>query len=524
MTNAVSGKSMGHLYDEFQEKERYLRANGYKVSNCWSHELATLCDRDKTTFSERKKYYKKLQNYGAISLRDAFFGGRTNNISFLHDCASDEQIKYFDFTSLYPYVLKNNPFPYGHPRVIRRDFDITLQSYFGFVKCIVLPPKDLFIPVLPMKSDGKLVFHLCTKCFETHLQDKCQHTDNERAIIGTWPTVELTLAMEKGYKIIDIIEVYDYSRPKKNVFETYVNLWLKIKQENSGPPDWVKNDEDMEKYIQLYKEKEGIELDRESITRNEGKRSIAKTKLNSLWGKFALRKNLTKTSLITDFAEYWGLLNDEKIQVQSEYNATEDTVLLQYKYASDDDDEDFAVRNIAVAAFVTSYARVKLYRLIDQIESVRQGRVLYFDTDSVIFVEKDCDPKIETGDFLGELTDELSAYGEGAVCKRFVSLGPKNYGYEIHLPSGETKVTIKTKGIRLSTQALELINFEKMLEMANQYAQGRISDLRVPQFRIRTTTASHIVYSETIEKIYRVVSDKRRLDGVSTLPYGYCSR
>ncbi|XP_074604005.1 uncharacterized protein LOC141857411 [Brevipalpus obovatus] len=524
MLNAVSQKQMGELYRESEEKKRYLTSNGYKMVCFWSHDVENLSESSREIFDSRKKYYKKLQEKGHLVLRDAFYGGRTNNISFMHECAEDEQIRYVDFTSLYPYVLKVNMFPYGHPKVLRRDFDFTLQSYFGFVRCIVLPPRDLFIPVLPVKSDGKLVFHLCSKCCNSRQQTKCEHQDSEREILGTWTTPELLLAIDEGYQIVDIIEVYNYDRPNQNIFCDYVDTFMKIKQEKSGFPAWVHDDQDKEKYVKEYKDKEGISLDMKEICVNTGHRTMMKLLLNSLWGKFAIKNNPTKTELITDFSKYWSLLNNGKIQIQSEYSPTDDTVLLQYKFENDEDDEDFAVRNIAVAAFVTSYARIKLYKLIQEIESVRQGRVLYFDTDSVIFVEKDADPKIKTGDYLGELTDELVGYGEGAKCKRFTSAGPKNYGYEVHLPNGETKVSMKTKGIRLSAQALEMINFQKMLEMANKYAQGEKTDLQIPQFRIRSTTASHIVYSETIEKIYRVVSDKRRLDGISTLPYGYCSR
>lgn len=252
----------------------------------------------------------------------------------------------------------------------------------------------------------------------------------------------------------------------------------------------------------MYKDKEGIELIKELIKTNEGRRFLAKLMLNSLWGRFAMKPNQTKTCLITDFSDYWHILNDLLIEVQAEFNPTDQTTLLQYKYASDEDDEDFAVRNIAVAAFVTAYARVELHKLMHKIESVREGRVLYFDTDSVIFVEKETDPKIPTGDFLGELTDELSKYGPGAKCMKFTSLGPKNYAYEVQLPDGTTKVEIKAKGIRLSAQALDIINFEKMMEMANKFARGETYSLNIPQFRIKTTSASHIVYSEIIEKIY----------------------
>ncbi|XP_074604152.1 uncharacterized protein LOC141857561 [Brevipalpus obovatus] len=522
--NRVSNKCMGELLRDTKEKEEYIAALRYRVNSFWSHQLQHLSPIQQDIFEERKQYYQRLTDLGPISTRDAFFGGRTNNISFLHVCAPGEQIKYLDFTSLYPHVLNSNKFPYGHPKVIRRDFDTSLAGYFGFVKCVVLAPRDLFIPVLPLKIHNKLMFPLCYKCCKDLNKGACMHSDCDRALHGTWTTPDLKLALEMGYSVLEIVEVHHYEVKDFNIFKRYIAMFLKEKQQASGKPSWVETDEDMETYIKTYKEKEGIELDKDLIKRNEGRRFLSKLMLNSLWGRFAIRPNQTKTCLINDFSDYWNLLNDSMVQIQAECNPTEKTTLLQYRYVSDEDDEDFAVRNIAVAAFVTAYARVELYKLINRIESVREGRVLYFDTDSVIFVERDTDPRIPTGDFLGELTDELSKYGAGAKCTKFTSLGPKNYGYEVQLPDGSTKVEIKAKGIRLSAQALDIINFEKMMDMANKFSKGDNYSLSIPQFRIRSTAASHIVYSEIIEKIYRVVSDKRRLDGLSTLPYGFCLR
>ena len=54
----------------------------------------------------------------------------------------------------------------------------------------------------------------------------------------------------------------------------------------------------------------------------------------------------------------------------------------------------------------------------------------FFVSDSVIYVTRPGDiyhPKM--GSFLGEMTDELEEYGEGASITEFISGGPKNYGF-----------------------------------------------------------------------------------------------
>ena len=60
--------------------------------------------------------------------------------------------------------------------------------------------------------------------------------------------------------------------------------------------------------------------------------------------------------------------------------------------------------NIVIAAFTTAYARLKLYNLLDLL----QERVLYYDTDSVVYVHEPGKPDPPLGDYLGELTDELN--------------------------------------------------------------------------------------------------------------------
>ena len=56
--------------------------------------------------------------------------------------------------------------------------------------------------------------------------------------------------------------------------------------------------------------------------------------------------------------------------------------------------------NIFIACFTTSYARLKLYDALDTLKE----RVLYFDTDSVIYTKKPPESSIPTGNYLGEFS------------------------------------------------------------------------------------------------------------------------
>lgn len=93
-------------------------------------------------------------------------------------------------------------------------------------------------------------------------------------------------------------------------------------------------------------------------------------------------------------------------------------------------------------------------------------RVYYFDTDSVFFTSKKGDVMPEIGDFLGQMTDELEAYGPGAYIIEFVSGGLKNYAFNVYVPgTKQTHVVVKIKGITLNYENSQLLNFEVMKQM-----------------------------------------------------------
>ena len=192
--------------------------------------------------------------------------------------------RYVDFTSLYPWCNKSTQMIVGHPEIITENFR-DISTYFGLVKCTVLPPRGLFHPVLPYRASGKLMFPLCRTCADTTSGTVCTHTDSERAITGTWCHVELLKAVEKGYEILRLHEVWHFPEQSDELFKEYVDTFLKIKQEASGYPKDCVTPEQKQVYVSEYLEHEGIKLDPEKITHNPGLRALAKLMLNSFWGK-----------------------------------------------------------------------------------------------------------------------------------------------------------------------------------------------------------------------------------------------
>ena len=187
-----------------------------------------------------------------LRTRDALYGGRIESMSLHYKAWENETKQYVDVMSLYPYICKYFKFPVGHPVIHVGD---ACRRMGGLIKCSIIPPEKLFHPVLPFICNNKLMFCLCRTCVLTSSSsDGCVHSrDEDRALAGTRVMDEVRLALQKGYRILEIYEVYEYQvtlyDPKSGegvLFVDYINTFLKLKAEASGYPGWVHSPEDKE--------------------------------------------------------------------------------------------------------------------------------------------------------------------------------------------------------------------------------------------------------------------------------------
>lgn len=272
-------------------------------------------------------------------------------------------------------------------------------------------------------------------------------TDEQRQLQGTWCTPEIQEARKRGYILRHIHEVWDFEDTRTGLFNDYVNTWLQIKQESAGWPRWCETEEQKREYVRRYKEKEGIDL--ENVQKNPGKKQVAKLMLNSFWGKFGEKTNKSKVEQVKQPSHLYRLLMDSANDVQTIRICTDEVLEVVYRQTTDNDLPSNKT-NIFIVAFTTCWARLKLYSYLH----ILQKNVLYYDTDSVIYTWKPDQPKIETGDFLGEMTDELN----GDYIKEFVSGGAKNYGYE----TSRGKFECKVRGFTLNVRGRQKLNYDTM--------------------------------------------------------------
>ena len=371
--NTKNQMDMLTLRKRTQAKNDKIRDGGWK-----------LIEEYECNLKENKIFFKFFKTWNRecvepLNPRDAFFGGRTNVTKLTYDFKEGEKGKYVDFVSLYPTVQFYKDYPVGHPEKIflPSKYD---SNWFGFVKCKVLPPRGLYHPVLPVKmtcgNAQKLLFPLCKTCAVLKSQKKCSHSDEERMFIGTWCSNELNVALEKGYEIQKIYEVWNFKNRSNELFKGYVKKFMKIKMESSE----LKTGEgckykSVDEYRSIVKSKLGIELG--EIKYNPGMRAISKLCLNSLWGKFGQRNNMKKSAYVVEPYEFYKILLDEKIEDLNIHFINEDMVEMNYNL-KDQFVDNSNNTNIFIAAFTTSHARMMLYGVLDKLGE----NVLGFDTDS----------------------------------------------------------------------------------------------------------------------------------------------
>lgn len=85
------------------------------------------------------------------------------------------------------------------------------------------------------------MFLLYLKCAEEKFR-KCYYSENKRMITGTWATIEINKAIEKGCKIEEIYEICHFERKVINYAKVMRTIFVKLKLEPS-PHNYNLNDE-----------------------------------------------------------------------------------------------------------------------------------------------------------------------------------------------------------------------------------------------------------------------------------------
>lgn len=510
------------LYEAYQLRAEKIKNLGYQLVEMWEHEFDVLLKENPLI----QAYIDTLDHLKVDPLnpRDAFMGGRTGVCRLYHKCLPNEKILYQDVTSLYPYINKYGRYPTGCPKILV-GADLAQRTVFdidGILKVDILPPKKLYHPVLGVRLHSKLMFVLCFKCACEQNSEECTHSDSERMIRGTYVADELRLAVSKGYIIMKIYEAWEYEMiqfdPTTNtggLFAGYIDTFLKIKTEASGFPSWCVSPNSREQYIKEYYEHEGIILDESKIAKNEGYRSLAKLLLNSLWGRLGMRQDKDKKVFVKYRTHLLNLMTNPSLEINSFSELSKEALLVSYKMREECTQIHPNV-NVVLAAYTAAQARMHLYSYLDKLQS----RCLYYDTDSVIYTCKEGEYRLPLGDHLGELTDELTEFGENCYISEAVFTAEKSYAFIVKVPGGEDRTKCKVKGINLNFKNSESINFESLKNLVLSDQTGIITI----ENDVILRTCDSTVYTTAQKYRLKVNATKRVKIGpkkIDTEPYGF---
>jgi len=264
---------------------------------------------------------------------------------------------------------------------------------------------------------------------------------------GWYTTPELRKAAEKGYQI-EIEKGFKFNQYR--IFETYVDEFYKMKSETD--PKSVD-------YI------------------------VAKLLMNSLYGKFGQRRDREEIIMFpTDILGLEPIDFGGELDIYKRKTESRSTHILP-----------------AIAAFVTSYARLTLYELLDGNDPY------YCDTDSII-TEK----SLNTGKLLGELKLENEI-------KKGIFLRPKMYAIQMK----EGKAEIKAKGFPKSVREKFTFDMFSCALKTNDYTELRY-DAKADFATMFTSLRRNTKFRSLVDKKRSIKSgyDKRIIleDGINTKP------
>ncbi len=131
-------------------------------------------------------------------------------------------------------------------------------------------------------------------------------------------------------------------------------------------------------------------------------RALAKLMLNSFWGKFGQRLNMSQVEYVDDPAVFFDKMSSDSEEITAVNFVNDSMVEMRWRFR-DDFVETSGKINVVIAAYTTAQARLKLYSYLDRLGP----RTVYADTDSVVFSTKHGEWAPVLGDYLGDLTDEV---------------------------------------------------------------------------------------------------------------------
>ena len=393
--NCYTDKIINHFYQYLENDVVGLHELIGKVKNIVKEFYDIDLHRCRTNASVARNYFFNEHDFDETpiytipmdtykELKPFYLGGR-NEAFTMGIIKEKDGFFYYDFTSLYPFVMHKYKLPYGEFEHIKLNNTTTFnKKWFGMVKVRIKSNSTDFKPYYGIKQDGKLLF---------------KHFKDYTEIITTTPHIKnaIRLGLDYSYEFVEIWNYDNKGRYFRDIIEQCYDLKTKAEQDGNDPL-----------------------------------RQMAKIIINSLYGFWGIKFDKVEQADIKKFKNK----DIKKHHIVKHLNRNR---LKDYKDIGKSTiiytEEELKINgaNIGLAMFITDYARQELYNLMTDIEKIG-GKCHYADTDSVV-----CNIRLEDTPLnekytikvkgekpgLGDLTNETDI--RGGFYDELVVLGCKSY-------------------------------------------------------------------------------------------------
>ena len=368
-------------------------------------------------FDEKQFPIYITKGYSLDFIRESYMGGLCNVL-----VPYMEKGYYYDINSLYPYIMSISELPVGKGFF----FEVTescLPYFFGFAQCLVFIPEHLNPSPLSIKV-GKFL-----RSYVGFLK-------------GVWFSKEINYAVSLGCKVLKVYKFLQYP-DKKVIFKPFVKDLYKKKKESDNLVD----------------------------------RELYKLILNSLYGRFGIKRTTEKTLFVKEEEEF---IYNSICDVNNYTNSTNyRTVSLNFETAYDffseyekgninvskenydkieslyrrfllDSKSGFS--SIQIASSISAYSRIYLLKEIYH-QKKKGNTIFYYDTDSLFLKNKLEKKKVHM--------DEIGKFKLVDTIQEGIFIAPKTYLYN----TNEDRVKFAFKGLDEKKSKLKKIEeYKKYLK------------------------------------------------------------
>ena len=368
------------------------------------------------------------------------------------------------------------------------------------------------IPFLPFRLEsGKSIAMGCRDCAISQRRDFCECDDNKRAWLDVYSLEEIEVALDYGYEIVHIYEMY-YWLKGDFLFADFMKLLASIRLKATPvPKEW---ENQVEKYVQFINK--ALNLPKEyQLTVSEllpslTARNHIKYTMNVLLGKLLQNPQQEQTVYIFEKSELDEIYSDPSNVVKN-IELIDDDILKVCYTKSKMLFKTSVKTNFYIGGMITAKARIMMFKTFMALnQSNDYAEALYTDTDSILFLtQKDVDIPIPIDtNLLGYFKHEfdITKYD----LSYFGGFGPKNYFYVLQNPKDPVDC-IQVSKIRgfsvVSEEAKEKLSIENMKELikALRDGKGTFPKMTLKQYQIFINSKKHSLASKVLNKVY---SDK----------------